>query len=333
LDVQMTEAFASAVTVTVPILALAAGAEARAIRERLRTLDPAWEKDFQEYHAAHELNMDKPPSEVLAYFKGMPAVSKLYVAQRIFTICGAVVWLIVFVLLALAELLDLVWLGDGARPGDPGLAEFSVVVIGLALVALIMAPAVYLFIPLLLPLDLIPDGLKKAVAPKLATQQGRGLVKLLFSEFESAIDRAAEQAKAAAEQAKADKADQPLPLSIRLSIRPSRRPSRRHWCRCRCRCLRSRRCLRSAGQSGPSGHDATEHGADECGLRAAAMKRSSLVAPGISTRADCSWARHGRLPSGMISSQDSCWVRRYTGGMPRIVSIASTTEVHEPALA
>jgi hypothetical protein len=321
LGVQMTEAFASAVAVTVPILALAAGAEARAIRERLRTPDPAWEKDFQEYHAAHELNMDKPPSEVLAYFKGVPAVSKLYVAQRVLTICGAVVWLIVFILLAIAELLDLVWLGDGTRPGDPGLAEFSVVVIALALVALIMAPAVYVFIPLLLPLDVIPDGLKKAVAPKLATRQGRGFVKLLFSEFETAIDRAAEQAKAAAEQAKADKADQPLPSW------------RRHVCRCRRRCLRSRTCLRSAGQSGPSGHDATEHGAGECGLRAAAMRRSSLVAPGSSTRADCSRARHGRLPSGMISSQDSCWVRRYTGGMPRMVSIASTTEVHEPALA
>jgi hypothetical protein len=89
LDVQMTEAFASAVTVTVPILALAVGAEARAIRERLRTADPAWEKDFQDYHAAHELSMDNPPSEVLAYFKGVPAVSKLYVAQRILTICGA----------------------------------------------------------------------------------------------------------------------------------------------------------------------------------------------------------------------------------------------------
>jgi hypothetical protein len=209
LDVQMTEAFASAVTVTVPILALAAGAEARAIRERLRAPDPAWEKNFQEYHAAHELDMEKAPSEVLAYFKGVPVISKLYVAQRILTICGAVVWLIVFVLLAIAELLGLVWLGDGARPGDPGLAEFSVVVVGLALVALIMAPAVYLFVPLLLPLDIVPEGLKKALAPKLATQSGQGFLKLLFSEFESTIDRAAEKAKAAAEQAKADQADQP----------------------------------------------------------------------------------------------------------------------------
>jgi hypothetical protein len=204
LGVQMTEAFASAVTVTVPILALAAGAEARAIRERLRTPDPAWEKDFQQYHAAHELDMDKPPDEVLAYFKGVPAVSKLYVARRILTICGAVAWLIVFVLLALTELLGLIWLGDGGGPGDSGLAVFSVVAVALALAALIMAPALYLFVPLLLPLDVIPEGLKKAVAPKLATSQGRGFVKLLFSEFEAVVDRAAQQAKAAADQANAD---------------------------------------------------------------------------------------------------------------------------------
>jgi hypothetical protein len=209
--VQMTEAFASAVTVTVPILALAAGAEARAIRERLRAPDPAWEKDFREYHAAHELDLDKPPSEVLAYFKGVPAVSKLYVARRVATIFGAVVWLIVFALLALTELLGLVWLGDGGQPGDPGLAVFSLVTVGLALAALIMAPALYLFVPLLMPLDVIPEGLKRAVAPKLATQQGRGFVKLLFSEFDAVVDRAAEQAKAAAERAKADTATQNQP--------------------------------------------------------------------------------------------------------------------------
>ena len=46
---QMTEAFASAVTVSVPIFALAAGAEARAIRERLRRPDPKWEQDFAAY--------------------------------------------------------------------------------------------------------------------------------------------------------------------------------------------------------------------------------------------------------------------------------------------
>jgi hypothetical protein len=39
----MTEAFASAVAVSVPIFALAAGAEARGVRERLRLPDRQWE--------------------------------------------------------------------------------------------------------------------------------------------------------------------------------------------------------------------------------------------------------------------------------------------------
>jgi hypothetical protein len=67
----MTEGFAAAVTVTVPILALAAGAEDRAIRERLRRPDAAWEKSFAEYHAANELDMERPPAEVLAYFRDL----------------------------------------------------------------------------------------------------------------------------------------------------------------------------------------------------------------------------------------------------------------------
>jgi hypothetical protein len=38
-----------------------------------------------------------------------------------------------------------------------------------------MAPAVYQFVPVLLPFDLVPHGLKKALAPKLAGKEGRGL--------------------------------------------------------------------------------------------------------------------------------------------------------------
>jgi hypothetical protein len=72
--VQMTEAFASAVTVTVPILALAAGAEARAVRDRLRRPDEAWEKKFEAHQASHEFDPARPPSEVLEYFKGVPGV-------------------------------------------------------------------------------------------------------------------------------------------------------------------------------------------------------------------------------------------------------------------
>jgi hypothetical protein len=192
--VQMTEAFASAVTVTVPILALAAGAEARSVRDRLRRPDADWEKEFEAHQASHEFDPAKPPTEVLEYFKGVPGISKAYVVERMLAVAGAIVWLVVFVLLAITELLSLVWLGDGSGPGDSGLATFSVITIGLALAALIMAPAAYLFVPVLLPLDLVPRGLKKAVVPKLVTEQGRGFVKVLLSELEGAVDRAAEKA-------------------------------------------------------------------------------------------------------------------------------------------
>ena len=150
----MTEAFASAVTVTVPILALAAGAEARAVRDRLRRPDEEWEKKFEAHQASHEFDPARPPSEVLEYFKDVPGVSKAYVIERALAITSAIVWLVVFVLLAITELLGLVWLGDETGPGDSGLATFSVITIGLALAALIMAPAIYLFVPVLLPLDL-----------------------------------------------------------------------------------------------------------------------------------------------------------------------------------
>ena len=54
---QRTEAFASAITVSVPIFALAAGAEARAIRDRLRRPDQKWEQEFAAYRAEHELDL------------------------------------------------------------------------------------------------------------------------------------------------------------------------------------------------------------------------------------------------------------------------------------
>ena len=196
---QMTEAFASAVTVTVPILALAAGAEARAVRDRLRRPDDEWEKKFEAHRAAHEFDPARPPSEVLQYFKDVPGLSKAYVVERALAIASAIVWLVVFVLLAITELLSLAWLGDETGPGDSGLATFSVITIGLALAALIMAPAIYLFVPVLLPLDLVPHGLKKAVAPKLAGKEGRGFVKVLLSELEGALERAAEKVEGAKE--------------------------------------------------------------------------------------------------------------------------------------
>jgi hypothetical protein len=189
----MTEAFASAVTVSVPIFALAAGAEARGIRDRLRRPDEQWERDFAAYRADHELDLAGRPADVFRYFKGAPGLSKLYVAERIVAIASAVAWLVVFLLLGIAELRCLVWLGDGEPAGDSGLATFAVVVIGLAMLALIVAPTLYLLVPLALPLDVIPKGLKETVGPKLSNASGRSFLKLAFSELEGAIERAADQ--------------------------------------------------------------------------------------------------------------------------------------------
>jgi hypothetical protein len=188
---QMTDAFASAVTVSVPIFALAAGAEARGVRERLRRPDQRWEQDFAAYQSEHQLDMDGRASDVLGFFKGVPGLSKLYFAERIIALASAVAWLVVFVLLGITELRCLAWLaGGGSRSADPGLASFSLIVIGVAMIALIMAPTLYLLVPLAMPLDLIPQGLKKTVAPKIADKKGREFFKLAFQELEGAIDRA-----------------------------------------------------------------------------------------------------------------------------------------------
>ncbi len=137
---QMTEAFASAVTVSVPIFLLAAGAEARGIRERLRRPDERWERDFAAYKSEHELDLSGHPSDIFAYLKGVPGLSKLYVVERIIAIGSALIWLAVFVLLGIAELRCLVWLADADPPGNSGLAAFSVIVIAVAMAALIVAP-------------------------------------------------------------------------------------------------------------------------------------------------------------------------------------------------
>jgi hypothetical protein len=207
----MTTDFASAVAVTIPILALAAGAEARGIRERLKQPDQEWERKFAEYSESHSLDTARPPSEVLEYFRGVPWVSKAYVIERLLAVVSAVMWLAVFVLLAIAELLDLAWLGDGAASGSPGLATFSLVTVGISLAALIMAPAIYLFAPVLLPFDALPHGLKKAVAPKLATKDGHGFLKLVLHEFEGAMTRAADKYEAAAADQQPPATQQPPP--------------------------------------------------------------------------------------------------------------------------
>jgi hypothetical protein len=205
----MTEAFASAVAVTVPILALAAGAEVRAVRERVRRPDEEWEKAFAAYQAEHELDPDKPHAEALRYLIGLPEVPKAFVAERVATIVAAFTWLVVFVLLTITELLSLVWLGGGASGAASGTAEFSVVTIGIALAALVVTPAVYLLFPLLLSVDLVPHGLRQAVGSKITTVGGRDLLRHMLREFENSVEHAAQEAKDAARQGEHRPAGEP----------------------------------------------------------------------------------------------------------------------------
>ncbi|HEY1622105.1 MAG TPA: hypothetical protein VGG25_31095 [Streptosporangiaceae bacterium] len=206
---QMTDGFAAAVTVSIPIFALAAGAEARSIRDRLQRPDPGWERDFAQFSAEHDLDVGGSAAEVFSYFKNVPKLSRLHTVERVLAIAGAIVWLAVFVLLTIAELRSLVWLADGSPAGHGALAAFSLWSIGLAMATLIAAPALYLAVPLLLPLDLIPRGLSKAVLPKVTTAEGRGFVRRLFSELEGAIDRAAEAIEAEAEATAAEAVSEP----------------------------------------------------------------------------------------------------------------------------
>jgi hypothetical protein len=191
--VQMTVAYASAVTVSIPIFVLAAGAEARAVRERLKRADPQWEREFAAYRAERELDLGGRPSEVFGYLRDVPWVSRLYLAERLLAIGAALVWLAVFVLLAVAELRSLVWLADGSRPGNTGLASFALLSIAIAMAALILAPAAYLLLPLALPFDLVPKGLKDEVKSKVGQEKGksRSFLRLTLSELEGAVDRAA----------------------------------------------------------------------------------------------------------------------------------------------
>ncbi len=196
---QMTEAFAAAVTVTVPILALAAGAEARTVRERVRRPDEKWEREFAEYEKEHELDPGKSHAEALKFFIDMPEIPKSFLTQRLAALAGAFAWLVVFVLLAIDELLSLAWLGDGARGADAGLATFSEVTIALALASLIVAPALYLMTPVLFSFDLLPHGLRKAIGRKVTVVSGRDLLRHMAREFETAVAHVTEETKRASQ--------------------------------------------------------------------------------------------------------------------------------------
>jgi hypothetical protein len=174
--VQMTDAYTSVVTVSIPIFVLAAGAEARAVRERLKRPDEEWERDFAAYRAEHELSTSGRPAEVIGFMRGAPLVSRLYVVERLLAIGAALVWLAVFVLLAVAEVLSLVWLRE----------EFKA---------------------------------------KLKDDKGvRGFFKLAFTEFEGAVERAAEPSSAATAQP-SPAATQPSPAASPAGPAPDPPPA------------------------------------------------------------------------------------------------------------
>jgi hypothetical protein len=52
--------------------------------------------------------------------------------------------------------------------------------------------------PLLLSVDLVPHGLRKAVGPKISTISGRDLLRHMAADFENAVERAAREAGQAA---------------------------------------------------------------------------------------------------------------------------------------
>jgi len=70
-----------------------------------------------------------------------------------------------------------------------------------AMAALIVAPTLYFLVPLMLPLDVIPRGLKNAVGSKLGDQRAKGFIKLALQEFEGAMERAGEKVEAAHQEA------------------------------------------------------------------------------------------------------------------------------------
>ncbi len=52
---------------------------------------------------------------------------------------------------------------------------------------------------MLLSVDLVPHGLRKAIGPKIVTVSGRDLLKHMAAQFEDAVEHAAREAKRAAE--------------------------------------------------------------------------------------------------------------------------------------
>ena len=190
---QMTDSFGAAVAVTIPILALAAGGEARSIRERIQKPHEKWEQLYRLHQQQHPLDLDGSTDEVLDHLLELPKLPVQYRIERAVAVVGAVVWLIVFGLLTVVEMLTLLWLADGEPAGHGGLAALALWSIGVGFLALIVAPMIYLAIPVMLVLDMIPAGLRGSLTEQAARGKGRKVAKHLALETGDAFVRLSER--------------------------------------------------------------------------------------------------------------------------------------------
>ena len=190
---QMTDSFGAAVAVTIPILALAAGGEARSIRERIQKPHEKWEQLYRRHQQQHPLDLDGSADEVLDHLLELPKLPVQYRIERAIAVVGAVVWLIVFGLLTVVEMLTLLWLADGEPAGHGGLAALALWSIGIGFLALIVAPMIYLAIPVMLVLDMIPAGLRGNLTEQAARGKGKKVAKHLAVETGDAFVRLSER--------------------------------------------------------------------------------------------------------------------------------------------
>ena len=190
---QMTDSFGAAVAVTIPILALAAGGEARSIRERIQKPHEKWEQLYRQHQQQHPLDLDGSADDVLEHLLDLPKLPVQYRIERAIAVLGALVWLLVFGLLTVVELLTLLWLADGEPVGHGGLAALALWSIGIGFLALIVAPMIYLAIPVLLVLDMIPAGLRGSLTEQAASGKGRKVAKNLALETGDAFVRLSER--------------------------------------------------------------------------------------------------------------------------------------------
>jgi len=100
----------------------------------------------------------------------------LFRVERAIAVLGAIVWLLVFSVLTVVELLTLLWLADGEPSGH-------------GFLALIVAPMAYLAMPVMLVLNRVPAGLRGSLSEQAASGKGRQVAKDLAKQTGGALDR------------------------------------------------------------------------------------------------------------------------------------------------